>query len=169
MRCLARCLITHGAPSGRSAARPPPACQRSVVRSSRRSAAVHHRPTGRRAVGASARLPSAHRATPPARSSPPASASVSVFASSLGRSLFLLSSPQSFFLAGLVSPLLFFFLLHFFCTEYHRLVGFLSLLSCESLPELLPAVCCWKKAHLPAFLMFISSFFRLFFFCVKFF
>lgn len=137
VRFLSRCQITQGAPSGRSAARPPPpAFWRSVVRSSRRSAAVYHRPTGRRAVGASARLPSA----PPARS--PFSSRCSLFERfCLLRwqvsFLFLFSSPHSFFVAALVPSLL------FFCTEFQRLVGFLSVsLSCESLPELLPAACC---------------------------
>ena len=56
----ARCLIPHGAPRCSALLCPasPPSCRRAVVRSSRSlslSAAVHLRPAGRRALGASAR------------------------------------------------------------------------------------------------------------------
>lgn len=65
------------------------------------------------------RFPSAHRASPPARSSPLASASLSVFASSVGRSLLsssFLPLVLSFFLSCWFAPLLlifFFFALNF--------------------------------------------------------
>lgn len=76
---IQRCPITRGAPMRRRAARPPPACQRAVVRSSRRSAAVTHRPTRRSAVTASARSPSATPSRTAPRCSPPASTAPSVF------------------------------------------------------------------------------------------